>query len=428
MNLSAAREKHIELKKHINAIHCTNNLSLVQRKLFNALLFNAYPALPHRSRFQIQARELCALIGYNSNDYAKLKKALLGLITIAIEWNVVDASTGTEKNWKASSILASAELADGVCVYEYSHIMKELLFQPEIYGRINITLMARFKSNYGLALYENCIRYQGLPQTPWFPLEIFRKLMGVMGTKYSAFKDFKKRVLNIAVDEVNTISPINVVAEIERNNQKVIKIRFKLSKSRANKLSNDELSDLDRDLHQTLSNVFSFSEEMIEQNIAEYGQKYVKEKVEMIIQSENFQAGNIRGLAGYLIEALKKNYQPSKSSRKMLDERRKKREEEELAKRKEEENREKRYTDYVNKKIGKYVTSLDKKSHEALITEFENHMDEGNSLVRKWYNKHKFDHPAVRGCFNHYIKTNKKQEVGEILSLEEFKSLVLEYA
>ena len=45
MSQVTKNSRELELKKHINAIHCTNNLSLLQRKLFNALLFNAYPNL-----------------------------------------------------------------------------------------------------------------------------------------------------------------------------------------------------------------------------------------------------------------------------------------------------------------------------------------------------------------------------------------------
>lgn len=108
--------------------------------------------------------------------------------------------------------------------------MKDLMYQPEIYGQINIDLVSKFKSGYGLALYENCIRYKGLMQTPWFPIEIFRKLMGVFDGKYQVFKDFKKRVLDVGVNEVNTVSPIRIVPELERVNQKVTKIRFKLEK------------------------------------------------------------------------------------------------------------------------------------------------------------------------------------------------------
>src|SRR5262249_26072746 len=162
-----------------------------QRKLFNALLFNAYHELPHKSSHTIQVRELCALIGYNSHDYGKLKKALLALITIGIEWNVINSNTTKDnEKWSARAALASAKFEDGVCVYDYSSVMKELLYQPEIYGRLNMKIISQFKSSYGLALYENCVRYQGLPRTPAFQIDLFRKLMGVPEGQYASFNLF----------------------------------------------------------------------------------------------------------------------------------------------------------------------------------------------------------------------------------------------
>ena len=427
MDLSIARDKHLELKKHINAIHCTNNLTLVQRKLFNALLFRAYPELPHKTKFQIQARQLCELIGYNSNDYGKLKRALLGLITIAIEWNVIDALTGKEKKWKASAILASAELEGGYCSYEYSQVMRDFLYQPEIYGRINIALVAKFKSSYGLALYENCIRYQGLSQTPWFSLEVFRKLMGVFGEKYSVFKDFKKRVLNIAIEEVNAISPVHVYAEIERKNQKATRIRLKISKKThpdAEKIKRDLVDD---ELLATLSTIFGLSEQLISQSLEKYGYQYIKEKVEMILQSENFLSGNIRGLAGYLLEALKKDYKASKSSKKVVDAHRQKRRAGEKASKDSEENRKNNYDNYVNKKIADYLSHLSKTEYKELEGDFDVQMKEKGGFLLDWYKKHGVAHPAVKACFNDFIKKHKSRKLGQILSFKDFITVLGEY-
>ena len=272
----ALNNKNIELKKHVNAIHCSNNLTLVQRKLFNALLFNAYPNLPHKQTFEIKGKDLYKLIGYNSKDTGKLKDALLGLITIAIEWNVIDCSSGQEKKWKASSILASAELSNGICSYEYSQVMRDFLYQPEIYGKINIELVSQFKSGYGLALYENCIRYKGLTQTPWFPIDVFRKLMGVYDDKYQAFKDFKKRVLDVGVTEVNSISPIKVIPEIERVNQKVVKIRFILAKSIDYISMVLAENIIDDELNRILIDTFVFSDVMVDEVFSKYEQKYIR--------------------------------------------------------------------------------------------------------------------------------------------------------
>jgi len=422
--LALRNNKNIELKKHVNAIHCSNNLTLVQRKLFNALLFNAYPDLPHKQTFEIKGKDLYKLIGYNSKDTGKLKDALLGLITIAIEWNVIDSTTSQEKKWKASSILASAELSGGICSYEYSQVMRDFLYQPEIYGKINIELVSQFKSGYGLALYENCIRYKGLAQTPWFPIDVFRKLMGVFDDKYQAFKDFKKRVLDVGVNEVNAISPIRIVPEIERANQKVTKIRFRLAKSIDDISISSTDSLVDDELSQILINTFGFSQIMVDEAFAKNDQDYIREKVEVIIQSESFLAGKIRGLAGYLIEALKKDYKLSKSSKAIVDERRKIKEAKQKEKQQKEEATVAKYNTYVSKKINTYVSGLTPEQHNDLLDEFGDYMKSQNSILQNWYRKHNLEHPAIRGSFNGYIKEVKKEYLGALLSMDELIELM----
>ena len=420
----ALNNKNIELKKHVNAIHCSNNLTLVQRKLFNALLFNAYPNLPHKQTFEIKGKDLYKLIGYNSKDTGKLKDALLGLITIAIEWNVIDCSSGQEKKWKASSILASAELSNGICSYEYSQVMRDFLYQPEIYGKINIELVSQFKSGYGLALYENCIRYKGLTQTPWFPIDVFRKLMGVYDDKYQAFKDFKKRVLDVGVTEVNSISPIKVIPEIERVNQKVVKIRFILAKSIDYISMVLAENIIDDELNRILIDTFGFSDGMVDEVFSKYEQNYIREKIEIIIQSENFLGGKIRGLAGYLTEALKKDYKPSRSSRILVDERRKIKEQKENDKIQREKDASEKYKAYITKKINGYMASLTSEQHQELMDEFDEYMKFQNSTALNFYRKYGLDHPAVKASFNNYIKEMKKENIGLLLSMDELLELL----
>jgi len=417
-------DKQKELKKHVNAIHCTNNLSLVQRKLVNALLYNAYPNLPHYNKFQIPVRSLCNLIGYNSNDYNKLKTALIGLITIAIEWNVIDCNTGTERKWKASSILSAAELSGGLCTYEYSQIMKELLYQPEIYGKIDVKTLSKFKSGYGLALYENCIRYQGLKQTPWFPLEVFRKLMGVLGEKYPAFKDFKKRVLNIAVDEVNRVSKITILPEIETKNKKVTKIRFLISKDTLTQRQMDINDLLKDDIKETLLTSFNLSAQAVDSLLSQYSSGYISEKVDLIIQSDNFKQGKIRGLAGYLIDSLRKDYQLSQSSKIVINEQQKQIELAKIEKKEKEDKLQINYDKYIRNKVEQYLSSISDSDNQQLKNEFIHETKTKNQIMYQWYLKYNFDHVGIKACFYDFILRHRSNDVGSITSFEEFSSLV----
>ena len=59
--------KH-ELKKHAATIHCSNTLSLLQRKISNALLYHAYQELLLKEEHEISIRQLCHLIEYSGNN------------------------------------------------------------------------------------------------------------------------------------------------------------------------------------------------------------------------------------------------------------------------------------------------------------------------------------------------------------------------
>ena len=78
------------VKKHVAAIHVSGKLTLLQRKLSNVLLLNAYDTLSTKPKHEIDARTLCLMIGYNSNDMETLKQSLRGLAETVAEWDMLD--------------------------------------------------------------------------------------------------------------------------------------------------------------------------------------------------------------------------------------------------------------------------------------------------------------------------------------------------
>lgn len=307
------KETKKELKKHAATIHCSNTLSLLQRKITNALLYHAYKELMLKDEHEITVKQLCRLIGYQGNNHAAIKEALKGLISTIIEWNLIDDETGAE-NWTASSIIASVSLEGPLCYYAYSPRMKQLLHSPSMFGKIDLVIQSRFRSSYGLALYENCIRYRSLPQTKWFDMDLFKKLMGVPPGKYDIFRDFKRRVLDKAIIEVNTYSDLIVAAEYVREGRKVVKVRFTL-KERAKKrrLGNHgkaklQITSTTNELVGKLIAVFNLTEEQATNLLTEYDAAYIQEKMTLIEESKPFQMKRIQNIAAYFISAVKNNY------------------------------------------------------------------------------------------------------------------------
>ena len=145
------------VKKNVAAIHVSGKLTLLQRKLSNVLLLNAYDTLITNSRHQIDARTLCLMIGYNSNDMETLKQSLKGLAETVAEWDMLDEKG--QQEWGVSSLLSYAKLKGGVCEYAYSPALAEKLHDPKVFALINLNIQRRFTSGHALALYENCYRF-----------------------------------------------------------------------------------------------------------------------------------------------------------------------------------------------------------------------------------------------------------------------------
>jgi len=373
-----------ELKKHVATIHCSNTLTLLQRKITNALLYHAYKELLLKEEHEITVKQLCQLISYHGNNHSVIKQALKGLLSTVIEWNVVDDVMGVE-DWTASSILASVSLRGPLCTYAYSPRMKRLLHSPSMFGKINLLVQAKFKSNYGLALYENCIRYRGLPFTKWFDVDMFRKLMGVPTGKYTVFRDFKRRVLDKSIEEINSYSDLVVEPELFREGKKVLKIRFALKerpkKTRLGSLTKNSDSDVEipstqsdpqADIQVQLMEYFGLGKDQAEQLLQEYSLDFIKEKMCLVEESKSYQQGKVQNIAAYLISAVKNNYQLAKANTSVLKKKHQQSQKQfdhQQAERKVEKIRES-YLAYREQAIDMYIAGLKEEEKHVFLTEF----------------------------------------------------------
>jgi hypothetical protein len=220
-----------ELKKHVGAVHVKGPLTLLQRKISNVLLLNAYEDLPDAEIFEHQIRlgTLAQAAGFDSNDVQTLREALEALVDVKIKWNILD--TDGEEEWGVSTFLAQAVTKKGVCRYAYAPDLRRKLYNPEIYARINLSVQERFGSGYALALYENCVRFRRVGTTGWITLERWRDLLGVEEGQYEQFKYFNRDVLKPAVREVNRYSDIRVKMETKRESRRIVALKFTVSEN-----------------------------------------------------------------------------------------------------------------------------------------------------------------------------------------------------
>lgn len=295
------------LRKHVAAIHVGGKLTLLQRKLSNCLLLNAYDDLLTRPAHRIDAETLCALSGYASRDRETLKAALRALAETTAEWNML--GDNGEEEWGVSSLISYAKLSGGICEYAYAAPLAAKLYDPAVFSMINMRIQRNFTSGHALALYENCFRFVRTGSTGWWEIDLFRRLMGVHDTAY--YDDFSKlnaKIVKSSVREVNAVSDISLVAEVRRESRKVSHIRFLISRN-----GQVTLFDLGDDAAVRKTDAFrrlvenGISGRLAQRWILEHGDAYVLEKLDFV-EAER-RRGRVRKTpAGYLSAAIRGDF------------------------------------------------------------------------------------------------------------------------
>lgn len=301
-----SKDKQI-LKKHVAAIHIGAKLSLLQRKLVNALLYNAYDQLLTAREHQISASVLCEMIGFDSNNSAYLKASLKGLMETVVEFDVLEDDG--ERSWEAMVLLPYAKLKGGVCTYRYEQALAEKLYHPDMYSKINLSVLRDMNSAHALVLYENCHRYVDIAHTPWWDVDVFRKLMSVdQMVSYKQFKLLNRAVIQPAMKEVNELSNIQLELETKRKGRTVTGLRFVIR-------PNPQLSLVGMDAEDDITSMPAYkallaegiSKTLARAWVLEYDEAYIFEKLDLA--GNQAASGKIRSSkAGFLKSAIEDDY------------------------------------------------------------------------------------------------------------------------
>ena len=313
-----------EVIKASPAIQIQSKISLLQRRAWNVLLANAYSELQTAEIHRVSVVELAAKLGYNSNDLDYLKETLEALGACQVKWNLLNKDK--KEKWGFANLLASAEIENGICSYEFPKPLRLKLHNPRVYAKLNLRLQNRFRSRYALVLWEICFDYfdtdrdQG--ETPFIPLETFRELMGIEADEYQTFKALNQFVIKPAIKEINDLTDYHVEVEHKRLGRRIGELKFRITKVKQFPVQESlfpdienlppvavELiqADIDRKVAQKIADRewdFVSPEKLPEPGTYPDFMAYIAEKIEMSLD-----AAVVKNRAGYIVEAIRENYQ-----------------------------------------------------------------------------------------------------------------------
>ena len=320
MNLATINE----VIKASPAIQIQSRISLLQRRAWNVLLANAYNELPDKDVHSVSMVELAAKLGFGDGNQEYLKEVLKSIVDCTVEWNLLNKDN--KEVWGAASLLAFVEIEDGICFYQFPHPLRLKLYNPRVYAKLNLRLQNRFRSKYALVLWEVCFDYfdteRAQGETPFIPLETFKTLMGLEETDYPVFKVLNRDVIKPAIKEINDVTDYHVEIQQKRLGRRIAELKFRITKVRQLPVQESLFPDIENLPPVAIELVQANIDRKVALQIADkqwdyivpeklpppgtYPDflEYVSEKIEMSVD-----AVGVKNRAGYIVEAIRENYQ-----------------------------------------------------------------------------------------------------------------------
>lgn len=189
-------------------------MTLTQRKLINALVKVAQD-MGQQEEYTLPisfTKKMCGISMMGNND---LKQQMLSLQDVKIIFNYLGKDG---EIWESNVLLPRVRIEPntGIIKFEFTSFVRQQILNPSMYAPLDLLTLACSKSTYTIILYEFLRDYLDSPKIPHLTIDQFRELMGVDDGEYKMFKDFRKRVIDVAHDEVNEKTDLSCRYELTK--------------------------------------------------------------------------------------------------------------------------------------------------------------------------------------------------------------------
>lgn len=218
-------------------------------RLLEVYLSRINPRDPNSSRVEFTLAEYRELLGLKSLDARRIEPQIKHFLG-----NTVSIPIDKEKGTFESFVLFTRAKLD--YVPETRSYVVAITCNPDLrsiffdiaesgYVRYRLRYTSRMKSQYSILLYSILRDWLNMDNKPHeISLKKLREQLGAMEASYDVYKNLRKRVLDVAVDEINAVSDIVVIYEPVLVARKAVAVKFKPKIKASEKLIEAQASEV----------------------------------------------------------------------------------------------------------------------------------------------------------------------------------------
>ena len=223
-------------------INASYNLELTEQRLIMLAIINARESgqgITADSKLEIHASDYAKLFNVSIDaSYKALREAVNNLFnrqfSYAAEYKRT-GKTGIVRSRWVSRIFYVDDLA-----------LLEITFAPDVvplvtrleehFTSYQAKQVAHLTSKYATRLYELLIAWREVGKVPQIEIGDFRNRLGLLESEYTAMSDFKKRVLEPSIKQINEHTDITVTYEQHKKGRLISGFSFKLKQKQQPKI------------------------------------------------------------------------------------------------------------------------------------------------------------------------------------------------
>lgn len=197
--------------------------------------------------------------------YKALKSAVKGLFDAYFEYNDIHEQTGKPAHrvvrWAQTVTYIEAA---GMIELQFTDAVIPLITRlSEQYTEYDLKQVSELQSEYAIRLYELMIQWRKTGKVPKIELQDLRNKLGVKPDQYKTMCNFKARVIDLAINQINDHTDITADYDQHKTGRKVTAFTFKFkAKPSAKPIAADKPSNADTFIKMTADQIDTFSKKL----------------------------------------------------------------------------------------------------------------------------------------------------------------------
>lgn len=214
-------------------VEASYTLGLAEQRLILLAIVEARETgqgIDHNSLLRVHAHAYAEQFHIDKgNSYDVIKDASKGLFDRYVTYHDKNPKNGNDRSFHCRWVdKIGYEKNSGTVYLRFTSDVVPLITRlEEQFTSYELENIAHLDSAYAIRLYELLIKWRAVGKTPMFELNNFREQLGVETKQYKTMSNFKKYVLDFAVEQINKNTDITVKYDQHKDGRTITGFTFK---------------------------------------------------------------------------------------------------------------------------------------------------------------------------------------------------------